>query len=239
MLGQINQNRKTLTTKETVKGGITINTLLCNKTNYSANRSQKIKFIVIHYTANNGDTAKGNAGYFSRTAKLGASAHYFVDENEIWQSVPDLDTAWHCGAKTYRHNECRNSNSIGIEICSRKDGNGKYYLKADAITNAIALTRTLMSKYNIDANHVLRHYDVTGKNCPAPLVDPQQWTEFKNRLEEKQMPEVPAWKKKIMDDAAKAGLIDPAAGHAPDEPATKWFVLAVGLNLLRALKGGK
>lgn len=186
--------------------------MLCNKTNYSANRVEKIKYIVIHYTANNGDTAKGNAEYFSRSANLGASAHYFVDENEVWQSVPDTDTAWHCGAKTYRHNECRNSNSIGIEICSRKDSSGKYYLKADAVANAIALTRKLMSKYNIDANHVLRHYDVTGKTCPLPMVeDPGQWANFKKRLEVNSMAKdgnVPdPWAKEYVDWCRKEGLM--------------------------------
>lgn len=50
------------------------------------------------------------------------------------------------------------------------------------------------------------------------------------------MPEVPAWKTNIMKDAEKARIIDPEAGHTPDEPATKWFVLAVCLNLLRAFK---
>ncbi len=135
-----------------------------------------------------------------------------MDENEVWQSVPDTDTSWHCGAKTYRHNECRNSNAIGIEICSRKDSNGKYYLKADAVTKAILLTRELMTKYNIDANHVLRHYDVTGKNCPAPMVeDPGQWANFKKRLEVNSMAKdgnVPdSWAKEYVDWCRKEGLL--------------------------------
>lgn len=186
--------------------------MLCNKSNYRTGRTSNIEYIVIHYTANNGDTAKGNAQYFNRNPNLGASAHYFVDENEIWQSVPDTDTAWHCGAKIYRHNKCRNSNAIGIEICSRKDGNGKYYLKTDAIKNAIVLTRELMPQYNIDPNHVLRHYDVTGKKCPAPMVDnPEQWANFKKRLEVNSMAKdgnaPDPWAKKYVDWAKKEGLL--------------------------------
>ncbi len=47
------------------------------------------------------------------------------------------------------------------------------------------------------------------------------------------------WKEKLMQDADKAGLIDLKMGHNPDEPATKWFVLAVAMSLLKAVKGGK
>ncbi|MGI5824522.1 MAG: N-acetylmuramoyl-L-alanine amidase family protein [Bacillota bacterium] len=151
--------------------------------NYKAGRSQKIKYIVIHYTANNGDTAKGNAVYFHNNRTLQASAHYFVDEKEVWQSVKEGDTAYHCGGKTYRHKECRNANAIGIELCSRKSGGGKYYFKSETVDNAAELTRSLMEKYGIDREHVIRHYDVTGKNCPAPFVeDITQWQNFKNKL---------------------------------------------------------
>ena len=151
--------------------------------NYKKGRTGGIKYIVIHYTANNGDTAFGNAKYFHRKENLQASAHYFVDENEVWQSVKESDTAYHCGAKRYRHEECRNANSIGIELCSRKSGGGKYYFKAETEDRAAELTRALMKKYGIDTNHVLRHYDVTGKNCPAPFVeDITKWQNFKNNL---------------------------------------------------------
>lgn len=126
--------------------------------------------------------------------------------------MPDMDTAWHCGAKAYRHSECRNSNALGIEICSRKDGNGKYYLKTEAVTNAIQLTERLMAQYNIDVNHILRHYDITGKNCPAPMVeDPGQWTNFKKRLEVNSMAKdgnVPdSWAKEYVDWCRKEGLV--------------------------------
>lgn len=150
--------------------------------NYKKGRAGGIKYIVIHYTANNGDTAFGNAKYFHSTGNLQASAHYFVDENEVWQAVKESDTAFHCGAKRYRHPDCRNGNSIGVELCSRKSG-GKYYFKAETEDRAVELVRSLMKKYNVDINHVLRHYDVTGKNCPAPFVENAgQWVDFKNKL---------------------------------------------------------
>ena len=204
--------------------------ILCNPTNYRTNRKQNIKYIVIHYTANNGDTAKGNCNYFANNSNLGASAHYFVDENEVWQSVPDNNCAWHCGGENgYKHNECRNDNAIGIEICSRKDNSDNYYFLDASVNNAIELTKYLMTKYNIDTNHVIRHFDTSGKICPAPFVKNESaWINFKNRLEVNQ---VEPWKQQIMDKAVQYGLITPNT-HNANDMASKWFMLAVIMNLL-------
>lgn len=154
--------------------------------NFERGRTKPIEYIVMHYTANNGDTAKNNADYFANNSNLRASANYFVDEVSEWQSVKDADTAFHCGAKTYKHKTCRNSNSIGIEMCSRKDANGNYYFKEETIKRAAKLVKELMKKYNIPIENVIRHYDVTGKNCPAPMVsDASLWKEFLSMLSEK------------------------------------------------------
>ena len=69
-----------------------------NGANFARGRTQPIEFLVIHYTANNGDTVQNNLDYFSRNT-VGASAHYFVDENGYGQSVKDQDTAWHSGMR--------------------------------------------------------------------------------------------------------------------------------------------
>ena len=147
--------------------------------NYSPGRTQPIEYIVVHYTANSGDTAQNNLDYFAR-AKTGTSAHYFVDENEVCQSVQDTDTAWHCGSNNPRHPYCRNANSIGVEMCNSVGG------VPEAVRGrTAAFVRELMDKYGLDSSHVLRHYDVTGKRCPAPWVDnPAEWMEFKKMLEE-------------------------------------------------------
>ena len=155
----------------------------CNTDNYRAGRTQTVRYIVMHYTANNGDTAKNNCDYYHRVGGLQASAHYFVDEYGAMQSVREGDTAWHCGARAYWHPECRNANSIGIEMCSRKRADGSYYIKPETVANAAALAKDIMQRYGIDTDHVLRHYDVTGKRCPMPWVDdPAQWTAFKDML---------------------------------------------------------
>lgn len=103
----------------------------------------------------------------------------------VWFTVEDKNIAWHCGAKTYFHPECRNSNSIGIELCSYIDKGNKYSFKEQTIENAVWLVKQLMQKYNIPVSHILRHYDVTRKICPEPFVrDIKAWEAFKSKLTE-------------------------------------------------------
>lgn len=143
-----------------------IKTDLANRANYGDARSiNSIKYIVIHYTANDGDTDENNGAYFRNNA-IETSAHYFVDSDSITQSVPDDYVAWHCGAIVYKHDKCRNANSIGIEICDDTK-NGVIYPSAKTIANTIELVESLMKKYNIPKANVIRHYDVTSKICPA------------------------------------------------------------------------
>ena len=152
--------------------------------NFNNGSINRIKYIVVHFTANNGDTAYGNTNYFK--SYRGASAHYFVDENGIYQSIEDKNIAWHCGAKKYKHSTCRNSNSLGVELCSRKDSKGNFYFMDKTVDNTVELVKMLMAKYNVPIANVIRHYDVTGKNCPEPFVrDIKAWQNFKDRLEEK------------------------------------------------------
>lgn len=212
----------------------------CDPSNYRAGRTQPVRYIVMHYTANNGDTARNNCDYYHRVGGLQASAHYFCDEYGAMQSVREGDTAWHCGARAYWHPECRNGNSIGIEMCSRKRADGSYYIKPETVANAAALAKDIMQRYGIDTDHVLRHYDVTGKRCPMPWVDdPAQWTAFLATLtpehpnEEEEEPmtrynkidDVPAWAR---SDAQR--LIDRGAlrGNGRGE-------LDLSLDMLRTL----
>ncbi|MCM1220832.1 MAG: phage tail tip lysozyme [Lachnospiraceae bacterium] len=156
--------------------------------NHNAGDVSRIKYIVIHYTGALGD-AKANCNYFAGGDR-NASAHYFVGyDGAVWQSVEDANIAWHCGAKSYKHAECRNANSIGIEMCVRKKDTSSqnatdkdWYFEDATVEAAAELTRYLMDKYNVPASHVIRHYDVTGKICPNPYVyntTGHTWDEFK------------------------------------------------------------
>jgi N-acetylmuramoyl-L-alanine amidase len=135
------------------------------------------EWIVIHYVGAV-STAENNAKYFYKE-KRGASAHYFVDENSIWQVVEDKDAAWHVGGAKKYLNGARNGNSIGIEMCCKKDSSGNWYIEPETIENTIWLTRQLMKKYNIPVSRVTTHYLTTGKICPEPFVrNPELWKNF-------------------------------------------------------------
>lgn len=160
---------------------------ICNSSNYRKNRRDKIKYIVIHYVGASG-TAKQNALYYHNNSGIGASAHYYVghasENGAIYQSVPESACAWHCGSETGKYyHACRNDSSIGIEMCCHKGVADNWYFDEITVTNAIALTKELMAKYNIPAENVIRHYDVTHKCCPAPFVkNPALWENFKKEL---------------------------------------------------------
>lgn len=154
---------------------------LANPSNYGVKRDTKnINWIVIHYTANDGDTDESNANYF-HNKYVGASAHYFVDSDSVTRSVPDNYVAYAVG-KDYRsgsnggkyYGKCTNANSISIELCDDKK-NGTIYPSAKTIENALEFTRELMKKYNVPVDHVIRHYDVNGKKCPLYWVEDKLW----------------------------------------------------------------
>lgn len=165
---------------------------LANKSNYGSKRkTSNIKYIVIHYTGNNGDTDENNGKYFHNNI-VKASAHYFVDSDSVTQSVLDDYVAYSVGGAKYNngggkyYGKCTNMNSISIELCDDvKDK--KIYPSVKTIENAVELTKKLMKQYGIKADHVIRHYDVTGKSCPAYWCGTsdknKKWkTEFHNKL---------------------------------------------------------
>ncbi len=195
----------------------------CHGTNYKKGRNGGIKYLVIHYVGATGSAA-ANARYYGDTPNIGASAHYFVghavEDAAIWRSVLEEDTAWHVGAKQYIHPECRNGNSIGVELCCHKRADGSWYFDPETLDAAVELCRDIVTRYSLDKSHVLRHYDVTQKKCPAPFVDNvDAWVDFKERLfaqeEEKEdsmkiyryVAEMPAWAQEAATKAIQRGII--------------------------------
>lgn len=196
-----------------------INKML-TKYNFKAGNISRLKdgYIVIHYVGGLG-SAKSNCSYYQK-AGLNVSFHYCVNhDGEIWQLVEDKNVAYHCGAASYRHPKCRNANSIGIEMCCKTNGNVKnadkdWYFTKKTVEATIELTKALMKKYNIPADHVVRHYDVTGKTCPAPYVfntHPNTWAMFKAAIEGKKDSET------IIQEATK-------------NPSSKSFKFQVTIN---------
>lgn len=130
--------------------------------------------IIIHYTANysKGANASANIKYIDNIDS--ASCHYFIDDKNILLAVPCDEVAYHVGAKTYskagkdliargyQPNFC----TVGIEMCVNSDGD---FNKVKELTKK--LTLMLLYKYQLTPDDILRHYDITGKNCPAMFVE--------------------------------------------------------------------
>ena len=174
-------------------------------TNTTASKGRKILYIVQHYTAgvtSKKGSARNIASWFSQS-KAKASADFIVDDAEIVQFNPDISNryCWSVGGGKYKtkggrlYGIVKSSNSISIEICSNnKTGkvtnanDSNWYFTDAAIENAIQLTKYLMQKYNIDANHVIRHYDVNGKPCPgiygwnADTGNESKWKNFHSKI---------------------------------------------------------
>lgn len=165
-------------------------TNIANRSNYGSARDlNTIKYLVIHYTSNDGDSDEGNGKYFHNNV-VKASAHYFVDDDSVTQSVPDNYAAYSVGGKCQSnhhplYNICKNANSISIEMCDSVK-NGVVEITDKTIENTMVLASIIMKRYNITIDRVIRHYDVNGKACPNcnGLLQDAKWEAFKNRLME-------------------------------------------------------
>lgn len=166
--------------------GIKVNSSVrCNADNFNTKANRTVSYIVMHYTGNKKDTALANCKYFQGADRY-ASAHFFVDNTNIYQSVALKDIAWHCGGSAYYHSYCRNANAIGIEMCCTA---GNYTISKTTLENAAHLCAHLCKRVGITAEqvdtYVLRHYDVTHKKCPAQMANSANdadWISFKNQV---------------------------------------------------------
>ena len=150
------------------------------KYNKTSAPNRKINFIVIHDTGNKNKGADVEAHFkFFNEADRGASADFFVDDKVIGQFTDyKNEYAWHCGDGKGK-NGITNRNSVGIELCVNEGGD---YEKA--FHNLVELTKFLMKKLDIPIDRVVRHFDVSGKLCPASMADNDwvKWKEFKKLL---------------------------------------------------------
>ena len=126
--------------------------------------TETITGIVIHYTANPGSTAQENRDYFNSlqySHATEASSNFIVGlDGEIIQCVPTWEVA-------YASNE-RNTDTVSIECC-HPDDSGKF--TDETYRSLVQLTAWLCVKFGLTEEDVIRHYDVTGKNCPKYFVE--------------------------------------------------------------------
>lgn len=130
--------------------------------------------IVIHYTANPGSTAQENRDYFNGlqySQETSVSSNFVVGlEGEIIQCVPTWEVA-------YASNE-RNCDTVSIEVC-HPDESGKF--TDETYSSLVQLTAWLCVKFGLTQEDVIRHYDVTGKNCPKYFVENEAaWKQFRD-----------------------------------------------------------
>jgi N-acetylmuramoyl-L-alanine amidase len=184
-------------------------------------KNHGIKGIVEHYTAVPRATAKNIRDSFNGwaiSAKRYASAHYAVDKNEIRQMIPDNEVAYHAHDRSRCYVDALKPNanftSLSIEICIEADGS----FHPNTLANARKLTAYLLKKYNLPVSRVYRHYDVTGKNCPAQWVkNPAEFTAFKNAVQNELSPAPSVHKDDLVHTVVKG---DTLWGIARDHKTT-------------------
>lgn len=148
-------------------------------------KQKTIQNIVVHWVGNAGSTAENNAKYFDslkegKRNNLGefiyASSHYIIgNDGVLVRCVPEGEVAYHASRA--------NNYSIGIEVC-HPDWTGKF---TDlAYKTLIELLAELCSRYRLKPTQaILRHYDVTGKDCPRYYVKNQTaWDKLKSDVED-------------------------------------------------------
>lgn len=156
------------------------------------------KFIAVHYLGVVGQNHDLQAG--------GYGAHYYIYwDGTIYQRCSHDAIVWQVGTGGYytqKHPQARNSNTIGIEMCCKCDGDAsqagnKWYFTTETQEACAWLVRKLMADENIPLSNVLRHYDIVNKTCPAPYVHNNRyrgtwtWNEFKQHIRSGSQPETP------------------------------------------------
>ncbi len=155
---------------------VTVDLLPVNKYSRPGIELKEVTGIVVHYVGNPGTTAQNNRNYFADLAENGtayASAHFVIGlDGEVIQCVP-LDEIAYCS-------NSRNDDTISIECCHPDEGGAFNQATYDAL---VELTGFLADYYDLDAEDVIRHYDVTGKECPKYYVDNEDaWLRFKDEV---------------------------------------------------------
>ena len=137
-----------------------------------------INDIVIHWVANPGTSAEDNREYFASLPYPSAnpngtkaSSQFIVGlEGEILQCMPLNEMA-------YAVKDKRNPDTISIEVC-HPDWDGQF--NDVTYASVVKLTSWLLQQFHLDTTHILRHYDITGKDCPKYYVNNQDaWEQFK------------------------------------------------------------
>jgi len=132
-----------------------------------------VKDIVVHYVGNPGTTAQQNHDFYAGN-QSNVSSHFVVGlDGEIIQCIPINE--WSAASNW------RNNDTISIEVC-HPDETGKF--KKKTYSSLVKLVAWLENVCDIDESHVIRHYDITKKECPRYFVQHEdKWKTFKKNVE--------------------------------------------------------
>ena len=90
-------------------------------------------------------------------------------DGEVIQCIPSTEIS-------YASND-RNKDTLSIECC-HPDETGEF--NQATYTSLVQLTAWLCKRFGLESTDVIRHYDVTGKECPKYFVDHEDaWERFR------------------------------------------------------------
>lgn len=149
------------------------------------NSNEQPEWIVIHYPAMPGANNIKVWHYFHDESHC-KSSHYIVDSSGVQKGLDIRYAAYHVGGLSTSKNGCYNGNAIGVDLCDDKSNrrsikvtDNDWFFRPETLKCASILIARLMRLYHIDIDHVVRHYDVTGKICPRPFVGEDNSYNFK------------------------------------------------------------
>lgn len=169
---------------------------------YGSRKNNKVEWIIIHYPAAPGCSAKWCWEYYNKP-NVSESAHFAVSEYDVQSMVPCSMAAYHCATKGKTvYCSANNYNSIGIDLMDRKlscktrsVADRDWFIPERTLEIAAGFIAELMKIYDVDIDHVIRHYEVTHKSCPRPLCGDdineyygitgnERWAQFKQQIQE-------------------------------------------------------
>jgi N-acetylmuramoyl-L-alanine amidase CwlA len=174
--------------------------VIINPYSRSGDKLLRVQAIVVHYTANPHANAEDHQEYFDGLDGGNyryAGAHIFVDKDEAVEVIPLNEVGYHANERkagpllsalkataSYYPGGNANLLTLGIEMCIEKDGS----FHPDTVERTRQVVKMLQAKFqqlSDTPNRVVRHYDITGKNCPKPFVENKQaWNAFLKSIDD-------------------------------------------------------
>lgn len=211
LVGDATQKALGIAIKDDSVENLSCEIILAPITRHLTKYSRNVKYIVVHFTAGSSSTpgrAMSTRNHF-QTSDRNASADFCVDDETIVQVNPNILKyyCWAVGDGNGKYG-ITNTNSISIEMCStlkkgtnvHASNHSGWTISDKVLDNTVKLIKYLMAKYNINADHVVRHYDASRKNCPGLIGwndgkitdeisgksigknNSQEWLKFKKRF---------------------------------------------------------